>query len=130
MSLTSGRDRSVPPWRFVVALGCFAVATILAVRAISGQPDLPFDFVLPQPPADPVVSRSAEDSLQLLRDDEGREKALERSRELSAQANAPSERPPRERLIEIPELPPEVAAHMPPLPEVFDPAVLSEEEQP
>lgn len=104
--------------RLGVAACCFLVATLLAVHAGLSQPDLPFDFTLPQPPVEKRAASAGDaDALPLLGAGDASEKVLERSRELSDQASARSERPPRERSVEIPELPPEVAAMLPAIPQ-------------
>lgn len=117
MSSFRAKFRTVSRWRFVVALGCFVGAIILLVHAGQGQPDWPFDFVLPQPPPEPVTSTAASDPLLTSSGPDARRKVLDRSRELSALAQVPSQRPPRERRIEIRELPPEIAKLLPPLPQ-------------
>lgn len=107
--LTSSRRR------LVLALYLFAGAALLIGHAGFGQPDWPFDFVLPQPPAEPAVA--ADDTPPaLVGVDDARLKTLERARELTELANAPSERPVRERRIEA-ELPPEAAEVLPAAPE-------------
>lgn len=96
--------------RAVLAVICFAGATILVAHAGLGQPELPFDFVLPQPPPERAAAEGDDTHLRLVEGPDVRRKLLERSRELRAVANAVTDRPERDRSIEIPELPSEAAA--------------------
>lgn len=101
--------------RVVLALCLLAGAALLIGQAGFGQPDWPFDFVLPQPPTEPAAT--ADDaSPSLVGLDDAREKTLERARELTEVAHAPSEKPVRERRIDA-ELPPEAAEILPVAPE-------------
>lgn len=108
----------------VLALCLFAGAALLIGQAGFGQPDWPFDFVLPQPPAEPAAT--ADDaSPSLVGLDDAREKTLDRARELTELAHAPAEKPVRERRIDV-ELPPEAAEVLPVAPEAV--AEVSERE--